>query len=46
MHGKGELMYESGNTYKGEYKDDLKHGTGIYTWVSGKKIEGTWLNGK
>ena len=46
MNGKGQLNYENGNFYKGEFKDDIKHGVGIYTWQTGKKIEGWWNNGK
>ena len=28
------------------FKDDLKHGKGIYKWPNGKSIEGEWVNGK
>ena len=46
MHGKGQLIYESGNVFSGTYVNDLKEGPGVYIWANGKKIEGIWKNGK
>jgi len=36
MNGYGELFYEDGRVYKGEFLHDLKHGKGIYIWTNGK----------
>lgn len=30
----------------GEYRDDRRHGSGVYTWASGDKYDGNWDNGK
>ena len=46
MHGKGELFYEDGRTYKGGFQNDLRDGLGIYTWSNGKIYDGGWSNGK
>ena len=35
----------TGSTYKGEWKDDLKHGKGTYIYVTGEKYIGEWKNG-
>jgi hypothetical protein len=32
MDGKGIYKWKDGRTYEGEYKNDKKHGFGIYTW--------------
>lgn len=32
-------------TYKGEYKDGLQHGRGLYVWPSGSSYEGDWVAG-
>jgi hypothetical protein len=32
--------------YEGFYKDDKKHGFGVYTWSDSKKYAGFWSNGK
>jgi hypothetical protein len=34
-----------GTTYKGEWKDNKKHGYGIQVWANGNKYEGDWANG-
>lgn len=31
-HGKGKMVYSSGNTYEGGFKDDKFDGKGVYTW--------------
>jgi len=38
------IEYESGETYKGQIKNGLKWGTGIYRWSDGSKYEGQWFN--
>lgn len=30
MHGEGVYLWKNGNEYRGNYKNDLKHGKGIY----------------
>lgn len=30
----------------GEYKDDKKHGYGIYKWADGRLYLGQWMRGK
>ncbi|RXZ78818.1 hypothetical protein EBB07_25260 [Paenibacillaceae bacterium] len=36
------IAYPDGEQYRGEMKDGLKHGYGIYTWKDGTKYEGDW----
>jgi len=39
-HKKGVMVYE------GQYCDDKKHGSGKFTWPSGKSYEGQWVSGE
>lgn len=32
MDGKGLFIWPDGRSYEGEYKDDKKHGQGLFTW--------------
>lgn len=32
MHGKGTIVWADGRKYEGGYKDDKKHGYGVFTW--------------
>ena len=41
-YGKGELESEK---YEGEFKNDKKHGKGIYTSSNGNKYSGEFRNG-
>ena len=47
MNGKrcgiGEFKGVDGNTYKGQWKDNLRHGNGQYTWANGDIYSGQWL---
>jgi hypothetical protein len=43
--GKVYIIYESGNTYQGDYSNNTRNGKGIYTWPDGQKYEGEFLNG-
>lgn len=40
------LKSSDGSVYEGECKDGIRHGQGIYTWVSGNRYEGAWKEGK
>jgi len=45
-HGRGKLIWTSGNYYEGEFCEDEKDGKGKYTWASGAHdgdyYEGEW----
>lgn len=34
FEGNGEVLYQGGNTYEGEFRQGLMHGRGKYTWVN------------
>ncbi|PRP78393.1 morn motif-containing protein [Planoprotostelium fungivorum] len=34
-HGQGKFVWRTGDHYEGEFKNDLQHGRGIYTWSDG-----------
>ena len=39
--------YANGDTYVGDWSKNLRHGEGVYTFVSsGVKYQGTWVNGR
>ena len=38
--------YPDGSQYVGEFKDDLFHGQGTYTYASGRQLEGIWEEGE
>ena len=46
MDGMGVYTWQDGRQYRGEYKDDKKHGFGIYTWSDGRTYAGYWWRGK
>lgn len=39
------MKYPDGSTYEGEWKDNVKHGYGVYVYANGDKYEGQWYNG-
>lgn len=44
-NGKGVgIFWESGSLYKGEWKDNLRHGRGIFQWKDGELYEGEFRN--
>lgn len=43
-HGYGKLRM-SGSTYEGEFRDDLKSGSGVLTWDDGRQYRGQFENG-
>lgn len=47
MHGEGLFTWaDSGKVYRGEYRDDKKHGYGEISWPDGRRYAGQWANGK
>lgn len=41
-----KFTWPDGRTYEGGYKDDKKHGWGVFKWPSGKEYRGYWHEGK
>ena len=41
-----EFVFENGARYKGQWKDNVRHGKGIQIWPDGAKYEGFWKNNK
>ena len=46
MNGIGLYSWPNGRKYRGEFKNNLKHGHGEYTQADGKKYIGAWVNDK
>ncbi len=46
MHSYGNLEWNDGRLYKGEFKDNKFHGKGVYHYRSGKIFDGYFMNGK
>ena len=44
-HGKGEIVYESGHAYKGNFANNKYDGEGTYRWADGDEYEGSWKEG-
>lgn len=42
--GKGVWRSFNGDTFEGEYQNDLKHGWGKFTWNNGQIYEGQFQN--
>jgi len=45
VHGKGEYLSKA-LKYQGEFKDGLKHGSGILVWTNGDRYEGEFVEDK
>ena len=43
---KGELLWNDGDRYEGDFKNDKKEGKGIYYWNDGNRYEGDFKNDK
>ena len=41
--GSGEIRFEDGARYIGDFKENMIHGKGKYTWKDGKSYEGDWM---
>ena len=46
MEGMGIYTWQDGRMYKGQYKDDKKHGYGVYSWADQRLYQGMWFKGK
>jgi len=44
-HGQGIMTYKSGDTFTGNFQNNVFHGWGIYLWSDGDKQRGTWQHG-
>ena len=45
--GKGKILFDSGDTYEGEFNDNKFNGYGHYIWAKNKnEYKGNYLNGK
>jgi len=42
----GEIVFENGDHYKGEFSEDMPHGMGKMTYKDGSKVKGRWHHGK
>lgn len=45
MHGRGELKYSAGDSYRGSFKENLFDGFGVFTQRNGTQYEGWWHEG-
>ena len=45
-HGKGNMVFEDGSKYDGEWYHDKCHGMGTQTNSTGTQFEQEWQNGK
>ena len=43
---KGTITFANGDHYRGELKNGVAHGYGIYTWTNGNKYIGHFRDGK
>ena len=46
QNGKGTMVAENGDTYKGEWQNGKMHGQGTLVWANGDTYEGEWKNDK
>lgn len=44
LYGKGEILYPNGDTYNGEWLNEVRHGSGIHKATNGNIYIGTWEN--
>jgi hypothetical protein len=42
MQGYGSITYAKGDKYEGNFKNEKRHGYGIYIYKDGSKDEGIW----
>ena len=46
VNGKGTMVYPTGHTYTGEFKDGLRNGPGVLLMPGNRKIVGVWEMGE
>jgi hypothetical protein len=44
-HGKGKFVYENGDVYIGDFRNDCITGKGVYLWANGEKYIGRFKSG-
>lgn len=44
LYGKGEILYPNGDSYNGEWLNEVRHGSGIHKATNGNIYIGTWEN--
>lgn len=45
-HGKGKMVWKSGNSYEGEWVNGKMHGKGLYLKSNGDSYNGDWVENK
>ncbi len=45
LQGRFIVHFAGGNVFKGNYENDLRNGSGKFTWSDGEVYEGNWENG-
>ena len=46
MEGDGKLIFDNGNSFDGEFKNNKRHGTGLFIWAAtGASYKGGWKDG-
>ena len=46
MEGHGSITYPKGDKYEGNFKNEKRHGYGIYIYKDGSKDKGMWNEGE
>ena len=46
LNGQGFMTWAHGESYEGDWQDDVFHGHGISVLADGERYEGQWRNGK
>ena len=46
LNGYGKMVWLNGNRYEGEFKNDLRHGTGKFYFADGEILNGVWEKGE
>ena len=44
-HGRGKMVYASGNTFEGEFVNSRKEGLGVLHLANGSEQRGRWVKG-
>jgi hypothetical protein len=46
VNGQGTMVFSTGHTYTGSFKDGVRHGRGVMLLPGGRKLVGVWENGE